>query len=431
MAWDENEIAAVRRSRLFLEPPERVYAELREYGAWAEKQFRFSRDADLETHLLKRGDKLVNLGLAQFATSQEVVLPLYKAACAGTGDDDYDRAVRMAAISNRVAENVLTGVFGLGATPAVSEVLARADDDEIRAMLTNPLHRALLKPLYLGEAPFTGFDVRSRSFMLSYSAYNPGLNQDDSDENGPDMTAWDIQKALWTHVKSEPVDDFMARALHQVLIRLDPHHTRSADSIEEVSAAIERWRTFVVPGRKDEPREGDYTELSYSDELGLLIAAHFGRVYADKKTHYYGDKDSDDVVKRAAFYGNATLKLEDVQAGQERDGRVFTLAALFNESVFLNRETRARLEEGVGAYIRWLYELRCKQMAQHYRWFTVTPVTEDLALEQKEQAPPAQASQVRELAVQVAELRKELGKLGTTVAWGFIIAFVAIVYFGR
>jgi hypothetical protein len=57
---------AIRESRLLASEPEKVYAELEEYGRIVKEGHGFGSDSELEMSLLARNDRLIDLALAQF-----------------------------------------------------------------------------------------------------------------------------------------------------------------------------------------------------------------------------------------------------------------------------------------------------------------------------------------------------------------------------
>lgn len=437
MAWNPDENAVIRRERLRLASPDVVYETLHSYAETLSGNT-FSYDEDLERQLLARGDKLVCLALAQFAGKGDIVRSLYEAAVAGTGDAAYDAAVRLAAISNRHAQGVFTSMFGIHVTPLVAALLARGDDSELHALITNPQHRTLLKLLYNAAEPFDKLNDDMRVRLVHYSSRNPGLNINEDSESGPDMQAWDIQKALWNLLRTAPLTESWVTALHILLVNLDPRQPRTASSLEEIEATLARWAPVVVEGyEKGKPREGDYTDLSFVDELRLLIAVLFGRAFTDKKVLFYGQFDSPDVLRRASHYGHAQLKLEDAEKGRDTDGPTYTLAALFNDTVLRNVQTRAHLEEGIGLQNRWLYRRRCEQVAGRVRGFKVDPITDYLAEEMPAPVagPPAASPEVlkaiAELGTRVEGVKRDQAGQAKVAFWGFCVLCGLIWYFGR
>jgi hypothetical protein len=87
--------------------------------------------------------------------------------------------------------------------------------------------------------------------------------------------------------------------------------------------------------------EGFLTSLEMKDEFRCLIAALYGKTYANNKTVV----TARDVALRCAFYGNAELTPREMRKGRGRDGTAFVFAVLFNDHVYLKPKLRKLLEE--------------------------------------------------------------------------------------
>jgi hypothetical protein len=94
----------LREARLLVASPEVVFEELKSYGDTATDDM-FGGDKDLETSLLGREDRLINLALAQYGTDEKVVGELYQRGLAEPTsplDARYRQALRIACLSNRL-----------------------------------------------------------------------------------------------------------------------------------------------------------------------------------------------------------------------------------------------------------------------------------------------------------------------------------------
>jgi hypothetical protein len=201
MAWDVTTPETVTRNRLRFSPPEHVYAALEDYGAYSIKERFFSGDPALEQALLDREDRLIDLGLARYGLSYDAVVPrLYKRAMDGSGDGDFDRAIRLSCLANPRIGAVLNSKMLIDAeTPEKNELHRMAvegDGEELTILMHNRGARYLLQTVYGRLAPLQDIPLDRWQMLVRYSAGNPGLNWDDTNNSGPDLIAWDLKKAL-------------------------------------------------------------------------------------------------------------------------------------------------------------------------------------------------------------------------------------------
>jgi hypothetical protein len=436
MTWDRTTNPVITRTRLRLSSPEHVYQALDEYGDhWRAHPYALGEDEPLEQMLAGRNDRLIDLALAKNATIHSLVAQLYRRALTGSGDADYDRAIRLASLSNRIAVGMLNSEELKGTAARTDSELYRlamhGDVDELTTLLRNPGSRGLLRAVYAREAPLDVIpDDRWRLLVYS-SVGNPGLNRDDSSESGPDLLAWDIHKALFKLLGTAPAEPQWVTNLHQLFLEVSPTYTR-VDSEQELLATLERWKGLKVKKiySSDEEAQGFYTSLPIAEEFRCLIAALYGRVLANAKFVYVGKPDADDVALRSAYYGCSELKVADMRTAREKDGDVFTFAALFNDSLMLKPERRVELEGYLTHDMRGLYTKRCAQLKEQHRWFDARAVSESLDQEEVGSVEPSEQEhpQLQALSGQVTELKSRLASLSKTLVWGLAIVVIAIIW---
>jgi hypothetical protein len=140
--------------------------------------------------------------------------------------------------------------------------------------------------------------------------------------------------------------------LFPFLERLQSRFAAPPDSIKHV---LDRWSVA-----QSDTKNAQQQQLHSPDEFRCLIAALYGGDKAILQQHNV----SDDVAIRCAYYGNAKLTLQEMKAGYERDGKMFSLAVLFNGHVLHNvvwrnpLECRYLIDEG-------LYRRRCEHQYLH------------------------------------------------------------------
>jgi hypothetical protein len=429
MAWDwaNRDQRLITRQRLLHSLPDETFRALESYGAYFCGRGAFlDRDKELEEGLAARNEPLINLGLAQYASSLEVLADLYHRSMQGTGDPSQDRAVRLACLANRVAPGVL---FTFDALPGIDgkelrRLALQGEHDEVKVLLGNPACRGLLRDLYEGKPPLDDLPPERKLLLVQCSVGNEGINRDDSNADGPDLTAWDVQRGVFRLVRTAPLEPVWLRTLHSLLMGVDPARAKSPQSVQEAREAVDRWKDLNV-ARTFKPEEGDeqgyYTELSLADEFRCLVAALYGHAFVYHKFAYIGGLQDEDIAMRCVAYARTKLTVEQIQQARQRDGFAFVLAALFNNELFLDPRSRAALEGMVSRELEYVYERRCQQVKREYKWFDPAPVTEDFEEEAAPQPQPADAASVRALASELAALKAMVASSSKQIFWGLVI----------
>lgn len=432
MAWDASTHGLITKTRLLLASPDVVYQALEDYGQYCVARILPEYDEELEKALAERNDQLIDLGLAKNAASHDLVARLYQQSLKGTGDPDYDKAVRIACLANQ-----MTAKIGLSSEiPGVDQsefrrLALEGDDDELDALMRNPTRRNLLADAYGRRAPVEDIPDERWFQLVRCSVGNPGLNTDNDSRSGPDFLMWDIQKALVDLLKTAPIERDWVYILYELLRSLNPANIRGLDSQAAVLELLERWKTAKVPSVLDRAveKQGYFSPYTLVEEFCGLMAALYGRVFVDGKSVYVGKFDSEDLLLRCAYYGQAEMmRAEQMKTAWLRDNQLFVLAALFNDGLLLESACRQRLEQYVTVDLRHIYTRRCTQLQSKYKWFNPTPVTDVLKENQEEPAPPADASMVGNLSAQVIALKSQVATLSKWMLWGFIILGVLALW---
>lgn len=432
MAWDRTTNPVITRARLRLSSPEHVYQALEEYGdCWRALPYTLIEDELLEQSLAGRNDRLIDLALAKNASSCTLVAQLYQRALAGSGDADYDWALRLASLSNRNAVGMLNS-DALKGTEARSDselyrLAMEGDGDELTTLLRNPGSRGLLRAVYAREAPLDVIPDDRWRLLVSSSVGNPALNEDHDSDAGPDFLSWDIHKAVFALLATAPAEPQWLITIHQLLLEVNPARVRAPDSERAVLDVLGRWKDLKVMNQyRKEEQAGRFTSLSLAEEFRCLIAALYGRVFADGKSMCVGQPDAADVVLRCAYYGCTEMKVAAMKSAHEKDGDIFTFAALFNNNLMLQQECRAELEGYLTGDVQWLYSKRCGQLHEQYGWFDARPIGALLAIEDGTVQP--EHPQLQALSNQVTELKSRLASLSRTVFLGLAIVVVTIIW---
>jgi hypothetical protein len=333
----EDQERRLREARLLVSRPEEVFKELRSYGAQAANHF--DGDEQLEKSLLEREDPLIDLGLACYGSDKGMVGALYKKALIAPNtpaDARYLKGLRIACLSNQVGRCGFTGPREIIGEDETRRVLCEADWDEAEALICNPeIGCELLQALYERKEPFSTIPEERWLILVDKSAKNTRLVdcRDNSESHYFDFGFTQVQKAILKLLEIAPLTRQWLFTLYELLDRLDPQHVARPDKIDYL---LERWSVDY----KEKPNEGFLTSLEMKDEFRCLIAALYGKTYANNKTVV----TARDVALRCAFYGNAELTPREMRKGRGRDGTAFVFAVLFNDHVYLKPKLRKRYE---------------------------------------------------------------------------------------
>ncbi len=424
MAWDTTTHRLITQARLTLAAPDVVYREMDDYGRYLAAGHHWNYDEELEHALLRREDRLIDLALAKNAASDSVIGTLYERSLKGTGNTEYDKAVRLACLSNTSAPNVLLHMHGAGVDESELRRLALAgDDDELSVFMRNPERRGLLPVVYERRGPFENIPDERWFHLVRNSVDNPGINVDDSNVHGPDLTAWDLQKAIICLLRTAPTERRWIYALYSLLLNLNPINARSLDSQATFVGLMERWKAAKVPKMHDNDaeEEGHYSSRPLVEEFCGVMAALYGQVYESNKLEYLGKPDSEDVLWRCAYYGKHEMNAEQIARAQEMDGSLFVLAALFNNQLLLNEDCRRQLEDCMPTDMQQLYARRCSHLQAKYKWFNSRPITDSAKEELEESTPVADAAMVDKVAAMVTNAKDQVTALSKQLWWSAII----------
>ena len=420
----------IREARLIAAAPDRVYDELRAYGAAASP---WDVDEELEKSLLERGGALIELGLAQYARSTDVLKAIHKRTREQPKNHLEERflhGLAVALFSNEVEwlglSSFPTGIIG---EEEFAQLIAADRYDELAALMSNPsLDSAFIESLYKNEGLAATLSDERRCQLVRLSAANPRLTREVEYEDAPDLVYHEIQRAIVTLLSTAPVTEPWLRALRPLVDELSIKGAISPSS--SIAPVLDRW-AVLMGDETLAKKEGYYTGLSLVDEFRCLVAAVYGRhfVYEKGKLSEFvqlGAPNSPEVALRCAYYGKAPLTEPEMQAGFERDKQAYVLAVLCNDHVFYRDHLRQLLEsEQLGEDLRHVYRRRCEALHDKRASFDPRPMSEWLA----EGAPPTsgELAKLEALEAKVDALAKPVTTSQSWIMWGFIIIGVLIL----
>lgn len=380
----EFELKSLQIARFSKLSPEVAVGALKERNERLKAQSPYDCDfAEVEKLLLARAEPLIDLGLAQYGLTKEVLIDLYQRSLKGTGDAAQDLGIRVAILSNQLAPSRFFEA-NIAMTPEELRRLAiEGTDDEVTALLTNPMARMYVGSLYRRNAPFDALDDDRFHALVRTSIANPRLHFSDDTREGPDMHHMDISHGIYQMVATVPATIHWLWTLDYLLFSYLPTSTYGESSVLDV---IKRWRSVLLKKYDSEEAEtGHYTELKTAEEFCCRLAALFGRYLEGGTWKCVGTHDSPDMVLRCAYYGSDyKIKPAEMQTAYDKDGGVFTFAALHNSHFYSNRACRATLESMLRGYQTDMYSTFCKKKAEREKGFDASPVSEDYVHEDEQ-----------------------------------------------
>jgi hypothetical protein len=435
VAWDNKTPTSVTTARLLNSPAIAVYEELKSLAADADAYL--WRDDKIEEALLQRNDPLVTLGLAQYGASDKVAAVLYRRGSAATGDVNFNKALRLGVLGNSLVHRRMFSKHTFGVVPD-EDVLAfintEEGTDELQAIVINAGAKKFLDKLYNAEKPYDGIPEDKYLRAVFWSHRNPAINEDESSVDGPDMDAWGVQKGIKRLMQMLPVTEQGLQTAYWLLHAVDPRRAGSFD--EDPTPIFKRWQSLQLSDDFKKYHEGDAPRLDFKDEFIVMLAAVYGWYSAktpDNKTKiiYLGSADDPDLLLRCAWYSDERkLTPEQMQAGHDRDGDAFVVAAMYNDTIFWDAKKRAVLEGFISGRLIHRYKRRCEQIKKKHPEFGLAPVSEQGAalLEDEEAAQPTEdQKRLERVEILIAAATQQIRSVYKVLTWVLIVMIVAIV----
>jgi hypothetical protein len=389
----------------------------------------FGRDYDteIEMSLLKRGDPLITLALAQFGTNVDM-LKLIWAKSEDSPDKltGHTRALRLAILSNQSVGEI----FSFGAPAHISiigldkftDFLVNASKEEIDSLGKNP-RVAFLEALYEKTGAFEALtDDRWRE-VIAATVGNSRLSErydssGDTDGYG-EFKHNSVFSAIYALPTKVAVTREWAATLYWLLERALPYLPYKT-TLDDIETTMARWRVPLF----EKPAEATF----HIDPCAYL-RTYYGRLYFS-----YGIKKpidaitvSDDMATRCAAYAWGELTPDQVKLGAEKDKSDFLSWACSNTNLCRTQALREALREAVrnfgdeDGYDGHRFLTICaEQHKDHPSWFNDDPYKEDMEEDERlaSDQPVAQPS---------PELLTLIGKVDTIASKVETIYAIAII----
>jgi hypothetical protein len=331
---------------------------------------------ETEAELLARGDRLIDLSLAEYCLHQTTARALFDR-------DADDWPIRALLLSNTaLAKGSFRGFPEclFGSEKAVVEYLKTASVDELAMLFRNPsLDDGFLESLLTLGEPWKAIDEKQRFWVLDHLAHNEKLQHKRSTKDHDDGYDWYLAgkpfEAAWSLVENlEPGVD-AATHLSRLLRDL-PDDTYKT---EGMSDALERWRTPAdcVDEEQVMNAKGRLSPFQKVRQSGARVLA--GRHDAKAGALLTND---DVAVRCGAYEADHQLTADQIKAAVERDGDLARVHLVRNEAFWRTEKLRDRLGDEVlrGSATdepRWEYQARdVRYRRRHPTWFSGDAHTE-------------------------------------------------------
>ena len=289
---------------------------------------------EAEAKLLARGNRLLDLSLAEYCLHKETAMALFERS-----PDDWP--VRALVLSNQVLAKASFLGFPeclFGTMDAVIRYLKTISPDERAALFRNPsVDDGFLEAfLTLGD-PWEAMDPDQRLGALDDLASNERLHckrsTTDYDEGWDWYLAGKPFEAAWALIKKLEPNAKTAKHLSRLLRDL-PADSYKTEGMEQ---ALATWRS--VP----ELEEGDASKNMKGRLSDFQTVRQAGaRLLASRHDAASGSlRSSDDVAVRCGAYeGEIDLGTDAMKAAVERDGDLARVHLARNEDLWRSEETR-------------------------------------------------------------------------------------------
>lgn len=424
----------INEAKLLASAPDTVatwLAKLGETSSWGE-----NADVALELNLLARNERLIDLALAEYGLSQEVLHQLFHRD---------DEVIRAAILSN---QRLLKSKTRLGFWVEYWQFVNKGPDVSWMAGLSLVEAQALFTNRSLPDAFIADFFEQKSPWEV--------LNDDQrlSAANGIIETLKERQisqvssnsrtffrgslagNAAWKFASIAPVDVFWAEALGELYSWLTPTTISYSDALQ----VAERWNLQDTDKceLERERQRNKYGYLSVYQSVRCALA----RLASQKLSRGRLILENEDVAIRCGGYSALSLSVAEMEAAFATDGKMACNCLIQNEKVWRYEGLRSALEEicrrasededyivsQTANFNR--EEIRLREL--HPNWFG-----DDISVSTVNDSKAVVESSVREMTQAIVRSREfvaltNLLKIqAKEKAWGFwvIIAFLAIILF--
>jgi hypothetical protein len=416
---------AVLSAQLQLLPPEQVFEYLRARARPIADGTDGARERD--SALLKRNEPLIQLGLASFSSAPQIVRHIWLSAPAPLPEasSSINSALRVACLANRCVPDHHFHAMALVREEWLSieeaeEIIEGDQFEEVRALLQNPRFPKLASIALQRSHFFASMHSERWLACLGLVAKNPLLSGEGHEASAPDLYADERKRAI-LHLAQSLSPSESAMAALDSLLRATTRER--AAQYNDVEALLNRWAVEQFPDDERSMIAAHHQEEGGLDDFRCRLAA------ALTNTHEWSDskidtlRTSDDPARVAAFFANAPLRINGLEAQMRAGQRAAQIGAMMNPSLMLNEESRRVIEASLAPDLRAEYQTLCERLAQRYSYFRKTLTTEGA----RSETATARSLDVDELMHRLSMMNARLDEQSHTLSALRIVMMLAVL----
>jgi hypothetical protein len=378
MTWKNGYSDEALVAQIQIAPIESVAKIIEDYKGFLSKSHisiigPYEANSDFERAVFQRQNDYLNLLLASTVTDAEIANELWELSESSSNlTIEYKESIKELLLSGHALQALLKEGRSWGHKNDIAKVclvdLLCEDRLERQTVhiLKNPYAKEFLEDILLRQKDFSAIPDKNVPLFLRCIAENKALNKDQSDEHGPDLAHWGLEKAIHRIFETAPITLEWFRALSSLLYKLDP---KSFSFYEfPVKEFSDKWLSFKANGGDKEESDGIYTLLTESQEFVSLFCAKFGHsLIQGKKLKVSNAINLESVAEKSAFFGNEYLSTKDVEEALGSMDLNITYWLLFNDRVIINTDSRNLLRERTeDTPSEWVFNQRVDVLKNRY-----------------------------------------------------------------
>lgn len=287
----------------------------------------------LEQSLLTRGSNLIDLGLACYGVSIDVVRKLFDRE----PRDEAEQLLRLAVLSNRalVKRTLLRPIPTLLVSKtwpneeAVKELVTSASAEEIVALFQNPtIDDSLLREAFARDGACASVTDERWLWLVAASVGNPRLQAEYSGsmDGYAEYSYGRVFADAWRLAETAPVTVQWAHVLEGLFRKLVPKA-----SIGDKMAAIDRWRV---------PESGADESYAQGGFLNQFETVRFLLTRLISQSELKALLSHEDIAIRCGCYSRCELIPDEMREAFKRETKYFLEHALGNDGIWRDPLTR-------------------------------------------------------------------------------------------
>ncbi len=394
----------------------------------------YEAEPDFEKAILQRNNDYLNLLLASTVTDANVANKLWEFSEKSSQlTAEYKESIKELLLSSHALQALLKegGRWGKESGIARVSLVDLLCKDELErdvfVILKNPYAKEFLEDILLRQKDFSVIPDKHLPILLRCISENKSLNDDQSDEHGPDLTHWGLEKAIHKTFETAPITKEWFRGLSSMLYKLDP---KSFSFYEfPVKEFSDKWLSFKANESDKDESNGFYTLLTESQEFVSLFCAKFGRsLVVGKKLKVSNAINLENIAEKSAFFGNEYFSTKDVEEALGSMDLNITYWLLFNDSAMINTDSRSLLRERTeDTSSEWVFNQRVDILKNRYpnAFKGEVALSSSLKREDSSELTESIASLVRDSTFITERVRK-VEELSKNIKY-FLIVFLVIL----